>query len=399
MYKLKTLVVAIALLFSASQLKAQYLMDMIDTTKSSGQDLLGIIKKFNHIRLSGYLQPQFQVAESEGSKSYAGGDFAAGVNNRFMMRRSRVKVDYAAFDAHKMPKVQIAFQFDATERGVVVRDVWGKVFENKYNCFSLVSGVFARPFGFELNFSSSEREAPERGRMSQILMRTERDMGAMLTFAPQKKDHPLHRIKNYPLSKNVSLSVSGSVLHGGIKQANKTIFKVDEKTADFIGITDSTKIGSRAAKTFLGADAQLKIKSHVGLTEFRAEYIRGTQSATSATSETPAALPTDPLYSRPFDGAYFCFLQGFGKKHQIAVKYDWYDPNTHVKSTEIKTGTKLTAADVRFATLGLGYIHYFHESMKIVLWYDIINNEKTLLTGLTTDAKDNIFTCRLHYRF
>jgi hypothetical protein len=429
MYKLKTLVVAIALLFSVNQLKAQYLMDMIDTTKTSGQDMLGILKKYNHLRISGYLQPQFQVAGSEGAKSFGGGDFAAGVDNRFMMRRSRVKFDYAVFSPEKMPHVQLVFQFDATERGVFARDLWGRFFENKYNCFSLVTGIFARPFGYEINLSSGDRESPERGRMSQILMKTERDMGAMVVFAPQKKDHPLRRVeaslglfngqgliatadydkykdligriqlKNYPLSKTATLSVGGSVLSGGIRQSNKTIFKTDGKAADFVATIDSLKIGSRAQRMYLGADAQLKIKSPIGVTELRAEFIAGTQTGTSASSETPATLPTEALYSRPFNGAYFYFLQGFGKKHQIGLKYDWYDPNTNVKTAELKSTTKLTAADVKYSTFGLGYIYYIHENLKAVVWYDIIQNEKTQLAGYTTDVKDNLLTCRLQYRF
>jgi hypothetical protein len=429
MYKLKSLLVAVTLLFSASIAKAQYLMDMIDTTKTSGQDLIAVVKKFNHVRLSGYIQPQFQVAESDGAKSFGGGDFSAGVDNRFMLRRSRIKVDYGVFAANKMPRVQLAFQFDATERGVAARDMWGRFFENKYNCFSLVTGMFARPFGYEINLSSGDRESPERGRMSQILMKTERDLGAMVVFSPQKKDHPLHRIeaslgvfngqglasttdydkykdligrvqlKNYPLSKTATLSIGGSVLSGGIRQSNKTIFKTDGKTLDFVATTDSLKIGSKAQRTYLGADAQLKIKTTIGTTEFRAEFIAGTQSATSTTSETPATLPTESLYSRPFNGAYFYVLQGFGKKHQIGLKYDWYDPNTQVVGADIKTGTKLTGADVRYSTLGFGYIFYVHENLKTVLWYDIIQNEKTGLTGLAEDIKDNLFTCRLQYRF
>lgn len=41
---------------------AQFLMDMIDTTKDAGKGMLGIYKKFDHLHLTGYLQPEFQVA-------------------------------------------------------------------------------------------------------------------------------------------------------------------------------------------------------------------------------------------------------------------------------------------------------------------------------------------------
>ena len=40
----------------------QFLMDMIDTTKDAGKRMLGIYKKFDHLRFSGYIQPQFEVA-------------------------------------------------------------------------------------------------------------------------------------------------------------------------------------------------------------------------------------------------------------------------------------------------------------------------------------------------
>ncbi len=429
MHSSKHLIVVFVLLFLPYIAKTQYLMDMIDTSKTSGQDLLSVIKKFNHVRISGYIQPQFQVAESDGAKSYAGGDFATGVDNRFMLRRGRIRFDYASFTTDKMPKTQFVFQFDGTERGVVIRDFWGRIFENKHNCFSLVTGMFARPFGFEINLSSSDRESPERGRMSQILMRTERDLGVMLAFEPKRKDHFLHhlevdlgifngqgvtatadydkykdiigriQLKNYPLSKKAVLSVGGSFLSGGIRQNNKTIYKMNRAIGDYITYIDSSKIGSRAPRMYFGLDAQLKIKTPIGTTEFRAEFIAGTQTATSLSSETPTTLPTDALYVRPFNGAYFYILQNIGKKHQFGLKYDWYDPNTAVLTTQINNLTRLTAADVRYSTVGFGYIFYATENLKTVLWYDVIKNEKTLLTGLGEDLRDNIFTTRFQYRF
>lgn len=426
---LMTIYVTACSFFISIPAKAQYLMDMIDTTKDMGQNVLSMVKKFNHVRISGYIQPQFQVAQSQGAKSFNGGDFAATVDNRFMLRRGRLRFDYANFNEKEMPKVQFVFQFDGTERGVNIRDFWGRIFENKYDCFNLTMGMFARPFGFEVNLSSSDRESVERGRMSQILMKTERDMGAMVSFAPQRKDHPLKRLqidlgifngqglastadydsykdiigriqwKNTPLSKNVSLSLGASYLYGGIRQNNKSIYSINKNALDFSAFTDTLQIGARAPRTYIGADAQLKIRNALGNTELRAEYIKGTQTAISTSSETPAVAVADPLYSRSFDGAYFYLLQNVGKKHQFGIKYDWYDANTRVKGLEIKKDTKLGAADLKYNTLGLGYIFYMNDNLKWVLWYDIVKNEKTQLAGLTEDLKDNVFTFRMQYRF
>jgi hypothetical protein len=63
-----------------------------------------------------------------------------------------------------------------------------RLYETKGHNFSFTAGLFARPFGFEVNLGSNFRESPERGRMSQILMPTERDLGMMITYDPLKHE-------------------------------------------------------------------------------------------------------------------------------------------------------------------------------------------------------------------
>ncbi|MEP6926424.1 MAG: porin, partial [Ginsengibacter sp.] len=177
------------------QSKAQFLMDMVDTTTEVGRSVLSVSQRYDHIRIGGYIQPQFQLAQQKGAKSYIGGDFAPNVNNRFMLRRGRIRFDYVHFNKNDKASVQFVFQFDGTERGVFIRDFWGRLFENKFKFFAFALGMFGRPFSYELNLSSSDRESPERGRMSQILMKTERDLGAMISFEPRKPNDPLRFLK------------------------------------------------------------------------------------------------------------------------------------------------------------------------------------------------------------
>jgi hypothetical protein len=415
---------------------AQYLMDMVDTSKEMGKGLLAMYNRFDNIKFSGYIQPQFQIAQTNGAKSFAGGDFAANSNSRFMLRRSRVRIDYIHFpkDA-KGPSLQFVFQFDATERGVNVRDVWGRIFENKWKLFAFTTGLFARPFSFELNLSSGDRESPERGRMSQLLMKTERDMGAMLTFDVRKKnsklkflkvdlgifngpglssltDYDSHKdiigrilIKPRSIGKKITVGAAASVLYGGLTQNTKYVYTTQSLAGIKNFTVDSTvsNIGDIAPRKYYGIDAQVKIKNKMGYTEFRAEYIVGKQTASAVSSETPGVSfgTNEGYYVRKFSGAYFYFLQHLGNTHhQIGIKYDWYDPNTTVKGDEIgKPGTNINAANIKYNTLGFGYINYITENVKLVLWYDKITNEKTQLSGFTKDVKDDIVTCRLQFRF
>ena len=420
---------------SAGIAKAQFLMDMLDTTKEAGKGLLNIYKNYDHLHIGGYVQPQFQVAQEKGAKSFEGGDFAPNVSNRFMLRRSRIRIDYLHINNQNNPGLQIVFQFDATERGFTVRDMWGRLFDNKIKLFSFTIGMFARPFSYELNYSSADRESPERGRMSQLLMKGERDLGAMVSFDARKEIGFLKKIKidagffngqgivgnadfdnkkdfisrvslkPVSLNKKITLTAGASLLYGGLLQATKYVYSTntfDGKKNIFLD-SSAANIGRYSPRNYRGMDVQVKIKNRIGFTEFRGEYITGTQTGTSSSSETPAALMSGNggFYKRNFNGAYFYFLQHlFSLRHQLVLKYDWYDPNTKVKEKEIgEANTNFSAADIKYSTLNIGYNYVISPLVKLSLFYAIVTNEATQLPGFTSDVKDNVFTTRVQFRF
>ena len=416
---------------------AQFLMDMVDTSSNAQKGLMSISKKSDFLKIGGYIQPQYQVAQRKGIESYEGTDFAPQVSNRFILRRSRIRLDYVHKELDgNAPSVQIAFQFDANERSFTVRDVWGRVFENKWKLLSFTTGIFARPFGYETNLSSSDRESPERGRLNQAYMRSERDLGAMVSFDDRTQKQTLRNFKidlgffngqginatgdfdNYKdfigrlslkriqLNKKVSLTAGTSVLLGGLENNTKYIYSTQSVGGFQKLVVDSAinNIGTRSPRQYYGVDAQLKIKTKVGFTEFRGEYIRGIQTGTATNVETPNSLlfaPLDGFHVRNFNGAYFYFLQNiFSPKHQLVVKLDWLDPNTRVKKTDVgAAGADLSAANIKYTTLGVGYLNYLTDNVKLVLYYARVWNERTNLEGFRNDLKDNVFTCRLQFRF
>ncbi len=413
----------------------RFLTDMMDTTTTIGKGIFPLYEKYDRLRFGGYMQPQFQWAEDKGVKNFSGGDFAPNSNNRFTLRRGRIRIDYAHYNAEGDPLAFFAFQFDGTERGVAIRDFWGRFYENKFRLFSLTAGMFARPMGFEVNLSSSDRESPERGRMSQTLMRTERDLGFMLTFDPRGKNNKLRKwlkadlgvfngqglagpaeydghkdvigrvsLKPRTLGKSgciLSGSISGYV--GGITSQSTDVYKMEDGA--FRRDSSQSNINYVTPRRYAGADVQFKIPNKKGFTEVRAEYIRGKQSAIFATSETPGTYPVSasgaplPLYVRSFDGAYLYFIQNITNGLQAVLKYDWYDPNKKLKGKEIGTAVGASPADICYNTLGGGFVYYVNAHVKATLWYDWIHNESTSLPGYEQDLKDNIITFRLQYRF
>jgi hypothetical protein len=212
-------------------------------------------------------------------------------------------------------------------------------------------------------------------------------------------------IKPQSLSKKITLGAAASVLYGGLSQNTKYVYTTQTAAGIKTFTVDSatTNINQVAPRHYYSIDAQLKIKNKIGFTELRGEFIAGKQTASVNSSETPGALFTgnDGYYVRNFNGAYFYLLQHLGSTHhQVGIKYDWYDPNTKTNSNDIgKAGSNLNAANIKYNTLGFGYIWYITENAKVVLWYDRITNEKTQLTGFTGDVKDDVFTCRLQFRF
>jgi hypothetical protein len=174
------------LFFSMTGYGQRYLTDL-DSSFFIKDTVRPFLKRFDNLKISGYMQPQFQVAEADGAQSFEGGNFAQFSRSRFMLRRARLKVEYL-LQKNSFPKASFTFQIDATERGVIVRDMFIKLYETRKNTLSMTAGFFARPFGFEVNLGSSYRESPERGRMSQILMPGERDLGVMFSLN--------HKIKN-----------------------------------------------------------------------------------------------------------------------------------------------------------------------------------------------------------
>jgi hypothetical protein len=414
----------------------RYLAD-IDSSFFIKDTVRPFIKRFENLNISGYMQPQFQVAQADGAQSYAGGNFSQYSRSRFMLRRARVKIDYLLRTKSNFPKALFTFQIDATERGVIVRDMFIRVFETKANTLAMTAGFFARPFGFEVNLGSSYRETPERGRMSQILMPGERDLGVMFSFEPQSKSHKLYHlkldagffngqgasgttdfdshkdyisrltIKPYKINKT-ELSGGLSLLLGGWKNGTKYIYQNGTINGDKVFTVDSSvsNLGRSAPRHYYGADIQFKIHHGWGETEWRAEHWFGTQPGTATSTTNPGTLPNSnglavPTYVRHFNGSFFYFLQNIiNTKHQLVVKYDWYDPNIKVSNLEIgKPGTNFTSADIKYNTVGVGYVYYFNSQTKITFYYESVKNEETLLSGYTTDQKDNVFTCRLQFRF
>lgn len=79
------------------------------------------INQIKSTSISGYLQAQFQYADSSGIESYEGGSFAPNVDKRFQIRRARFRI------THEEKLGVFTIQIDGNERGVKVMDFYGRL--------------------------------------------------------------------------------------------------------------------------------------------------------------------------------------------------------------------------------------------------------------------------------
>lgn len=417
------------LLLSSFKIKAQETIENpIDTLTRFVQNMSDDVSKMKRLKITGYIQPQYQYIDSAGAPSFAGGDFTNGTNkyySRFTMRRGRFKFTYT------YENVEMMINTDATEKGLNMRETYIKVTDPWKNMFSLSAGLLQDQFGFELTQSSSDRETPERARYNQILFPTERDLGVFGSMQ-MPKSSPLYGLKvdvavmngsagvtpefdshkdftgrlqygKTTASEKVSFAVGGSYYYGGYRTgSNKDYnFQTINGVNGFVFASDTANYNRVARRIYMGADAQVSIDSKIGITTIRAEYIQGEQPGTDKTSKSPTGVPLSALYHRDFNGAYFYFIQNIGQsKFQVVAKYDWYDPNVKIAGTEIgKSGTNTKLADIRFDTYGFGLTYRMNTNLKLVMYYDLVKNEKTLVSGYANDIKDNVLTVRMQFKF
>jgi hypothetical protein len=83
----------------------------------------------------------------------------------------------------------------------------------------------------------------------------------------------------------------------------------------------------------------------------------------------------------------------------FVLKYDWYDPKTKISGSGLSNAAGFSKADLRFDTVGMGYVFVANESLKFTFYYDLVRNESSALTGFQKDVRDDVLTCRVQYSF
>jgi hypothetical protein len=448
----------------------------------------GILDKLTKIKISGYIQAQYFNYEQ--SSNYP--------NNNFMIRRARVNVTYQAISG-----VVFNIEPDFQPGNFSIKNAYVKVNEPWLKTFSLWGGKFDRP-DYEVEISSSNLDCLERSRVITTLYPDEKAIGFKLEVMPPKthlkiqfailngnegytytdangntinaaqnnvdfdgfKDLVLRATYGFKFGNFGGLNIGAHGYYGKVK-ANSS----DLLSSDYIYNKAETNIGNSIRRNWVGVEAQLTMNV-LGTLSLKGEYLFGINGApgslvkNSPVSSTSYNMKNDtltqiqttttttamiPAIERNFMGYYVYLIKSIGKRNQIAIRYDYYNPNTKISTDSISTkygynkttstttnGTptfssvnnmytvkqtvttttdKLMSGlnDIAFGTWTFAWTYNFSDNIRIQLAYSIPMNEKLpnagkVVTNYTVNnvpgsydynnvVKQNFVTLRLQAKF
>ena len=392
---------------------------------AAGEDKLA---KRTKIRLTGYIQAQWVHCENP----------AIFPNNTFMIRRARFKVKYQPVEG-----VIFVLQPNFSTTGIVIRDAYVELHDPWIKTFSLWAGQFNRP-NFAIEYSSSEREVPERSRVIRRLYPGERGIGVKLEVTPPTfplkvqlavlngnefrviddiygtnvniwsvdfdpfKDIMARVTYGFKLGSFGKLNIGASGYFGWQKSNSTTVLNSDYTLDKNVGV------GESVTRHWFGAEMQLYMDILGGM-EIRAEYLMGingysgatgsfsvvdpaqfnlrndTLTITSLTTNTNEVIPT---IRRNFMGGYVYLIKRIGKRNQFAFRWDFYDPNTKLSGNQIGvSGYDASTSDIQTITTIEG-------NNPVVVLNEVTNNlvENSLKSG-SADITYHTFTFAWNYFF
>ncbi len=472
---------------AANQERLKSLEGKADGLNKSYLETKSTVDKLAKIKISGYIQTQARMPtdydaatdsslthSAWGKYQYKVGDFAGGafsdrVSSAFEVRRGRVKIAYetalsmavAQLDiipfrsANFLQSVTTTTTRDTiadslgvnhvvtrsatttstssaalTGGGVSVKDIYLRFTERWYKSFALKMGIFDRPFGFEIGYSSSSRESPERSRAEQTLFPGERDLGVSLEYLPAdnmpvwaqhlnfkggfftgnginvetdgKRDFIGRLGVTFPFNElNFAVDGGASLYNGSVLSQNDSVFEIS-------GTSFAPETGNKNEyidHRYFGGDVQIYYGNTpvIGGTTLRLEGYVGSQPGSKTSNSSPKSdMPSSAqIYKRNFLGGYVMLVQNLDPiKSQLALRYDWFDPNTEIEGTQVSFQETQTT-DQRYGTLGIGEVYHWDENVKFIAYLDKISNEEITDSRaiFTDDVEDNVFTFRVQYKF
>lgn len=331
----------------------------LDALADAFPELRSIVESLSRMKLSGYLQAQY--VHDESSEDTLTSPTATRNRDQFSVRRARIKFTYQFASTSRF-----VLQPDISSSGVSLKDGYVE-FSEPWTSWrnTLTAGQFNWPFGFEVGYSSSAREMPERSRVVRALFPGERDRGVKLSgrgFA-ERFAYQVAIVNGTGTTQSFDFNKRKDFVGRVSGDFGPLDLGVSAYRGSDLVTTAARPAGVEFDKQRTGFDFQL-LTPIPGL-GVRGEYIRGKERGADV------------------DGWYAYAIQNLGTRHQFVLRADDYDPNTDVSSSPATRST---------LTVGGSYIFHWDANSKVMLAYEHPQLEKL-------DPDDDVVTLRYQYSF
>lgn len=357
------------------------------------------LAKLTKIKVSGYVQAQWEKYGADIEKSL-------GYNNTFYIRRARLKFTYEPADG-----IKLVLQPDFSTGNLTLKDAYAVVNIPKLRDLTLWAGQMNRP-DYEVEYSSGQREVLERSRVIRTIYPGEREVGAKLEYigtdiplkaqvmimngnftGAQAKDIDSRKDVMARLVYSVTMPASGIGIDFGFNHYfGNNLAKTNKYIRNSNGLLDSLdNVWRYMDKKWTGGEIQI-FADILGGMALKCEYISGKNStpSTTAVTATTAQMKANPNLYNNFSGFYIYFIKNVGSGNQFVARYDYYDPNTKLKSDA-------AGSSLYYKSWTLAWQYYLNDNIRITLNYEIPKNETNAANP--SDLKDNTLGVRVQAKF
>ncbi|MCJ7577207.1 MAG: OprO/OprP family phosphate-selective porin [candidate division Zixibacteria bacterium] len=395
----------------STRIQFQELKDRLDGISENMATLNSDVSILKWVKISGYIQARYEYNDSSKYGVAGGYDVSKNLNaNNFYIRRGRIK-----FTVQPGSFSKYVIYFDASKNTVSLKEAYVELYKTiqAYN-FTLTFGQFNWPFGYEIEYSSSKRDFPERSLAENNLFKGERDRGVNLTWAfPKYLQFNAGLFQGYGIEDKNFTWFDPTKAKDVIARAKAKLGMVDVGVSGYWGkayipgsaavpgvttwydkngngVIDPDEIKTTAPKAAVpavekdkrryGADAQV----YLDVLPIGGTGIRGELYLAKDYNKTANDSLADEM------GWYLWLSQNIYTKFGAAARYDYWDPNTDSNAKNDATGT-----------LSLAF-HYFWDSyVRITTAYDIPHQlkESSIFSKYSGDKKDNRFTLQFQFMF
>lgn len=345
----------------------------VDALTEAFTEMKNTLDGLNRMRLSGYIQAQY--VNDQASVNSLSSPTATRNRDQFSVRRARVKFTYQF-----SPTSRFVLQPDITSSGVTLKDGYVE-FTEPWTAWhhTLTAGQFNWPFGFEIMYSSSDREMPERSRVIRALFPGERDRGVQVsgTGFADRFNYRLAIVNGTGTAQSFDFNKRKDI----VGRIGGTIGPLDIGVSTYRGAELVSVTGATAGREFdkerHGVDFQF-VTPVPGL-GIRGEYIVGKQPP-------PPGAAANAAIAADVEGYYVYIIQNIGTRNQFVLRYDAYDPDSDNQLPN-------AIGNAQVGTLGGSYIFHWDANSKVMATY-----ERSKTSGFA-DPDDNVFTLRYQFKF